>query len=144
MHLCRQVHLGCIENTQLWCSYSIEEGHCVSLDQTSFTADFTQTHAHSISLSHFETHSLWHVLISLSLSLTHAPLDCDVSSSLGLPAVLAHPEVRHAVGGRNRSNRTTRWLRSVNPRSKPWNGFEDLTEELNLNLNLSTEGVGKL
>lgn len=117
MHLCRQVQLGCIENTQSWCSYSVEEGHCVSTDQVSFTADFTQTHtyAHSISLSHFESHSLWHILISLSLLLTRALLYCDVSSSLGLPAVLAHLEVRHTVGGRDRSDRTTHagWDRST-------------------------------
>jgi len=103
----------------------------------------THAYAHSISLSHFETHSLWHILISLSLSLTNALLDCDVSSSLGLPAVLAHLEVRHTVGRRNRSNRTTRWLRSVNPSSKTWNGasgFEDLTEDLNL----STREVDKV
>lgn len=117
MHLCRQVQLGCIENTQSWCSYLVDEGHCVSPDQALFTADFTQTHtyAHSISLSHFESHSLWHILISVSLSLTRALLDCDVSSSLGLPAVLAHLEVRHTVGGRDRSDRTTHagWDRST-------------------------------
>ncbi len=75
----------------------------------------SDTYAHIISLSHFETHSLWHILISfsISLALALALLDCDVSSSFGLPAVLAHLEVRHAVGG-DRSDRTHAcWDRST-------------------------------